>query len=287
MAARSQLSERRADMNRIVQADCLDEMRRMPDKCIDLLLTDPPYLIATKGGGLAGDRQYLQDISNKHLDQGFDAALLAEFLRLLKQPNIVIFCSRLQIRQYLNWAYDHELNWALLSWHKTNPTPLTNNNYLPDTEYIFHFWNGRRLAGCYHTKRRFYVQPCTRRCFGHPTVKPLNIVSNLIQNASTEGDLILDPFLGSGTTAVAAQQLNRQWIGIEREGEYVEIARARLAALPEPQPNCFGEQQCSTSKLQTTKNSRQPEKKSPPVFATWSSVPFKNSNNEHDSSALL
>jgi DNA modification methylase len=121
----------------------------------------------------------------------------------------------------------------------------------------------------------------------HPTVKPLKLMAYLVTLGSRAGDVVLDPFLGSGTTALAAHQLNRQFIGIEREGEYVEIARARLAALPKTQPNLFGENQCSTSKPLTTKNSKQPEKTSTPVFGTWSSVPFKNSNNEQDSSALL
>ena len=121
----------------------------------------------------------------------------------------------------------------------------------------------------------------------HPTVKPLKLMAYLVTLGSRPGDVVLDPFLGSGTTALAAHQLNRQFIGIEREGEYVGIARARLAALQKPQSNLFGETQCLTSKPLTTKNSKLREKTLTPVFGTWSSVPFRNSNNEQDSSALL
>jgi len=67
----------------------------------------------------------------------------------------------------------------------------------------------------------------------HPTVKPLKLMSYLIMLGSREGDVILDPFLGSGTTAIAAKQLKRKYIGIEREQEYVEIAKARLKAEPD------------------------------------------------------
>lgn len=175
----------------------------------------------------------IQDISAKRLDTGFDPALLDEFLRVLKTPNLIVFCSRLQLRDFLNWSAGHDLKWALICWHKTNPTPLTNNNYLPDTEYVFHFWRGKKLRGRYQTKRRYYVQAVEKNGFAHPTVKPLGIVKNLIENASDVGDVVLDPFVGSGTTALAAKQLNRRYIGIERDRDYFEIARRRLAqALP-------------------------------------------------------
>jgi DNA modification methylase len=219
-------------MNRIIHGDCRTELPKLPSRSVDLVCTDPPYVIGAIGGGIAGKRSYLKDINAKDLDQGFDFALLTEFLRVLKTPNLIIFSSRLQIREYLDWAHVLDLKWSLICWHKTNPTPLTNNNYLPDTEYIFHFWKGRKLGGRYHTKRRFYVQPIdARKSFGHPTVKPLNIVSNLIENATSEGEVVLDPFVGSGTTCVAAKMLGRRFIGIERERDYVDIARTRIRAI--------------------------------------------------------
>lgn len=73
----------------------------------------------------------------------------------------------------------------------------------------------------------------TKEKCGHPSQKPLDLISKLIACSTDEGDLVLDPFLGSGTTAVAAEQLNRQWIGIEREPSYVEMAQARLELLQE------------------------------------------------------
>lgn len=216
-------------MNRIIHGDCRTELLKIPSGSIDLICTDPPYIVATEGGGLActGCR-HLAGIRQKEFDRGFDLALLTEFLRVLKTPNLIIFCSRLQLRDYLDWAHELDLKWSLICWHKTNPTPLTNNNYLPDTEYIFHFWKGRKLGGRYQTKRRFYVQPTKRARYAHPTVKPLNIVMNLVENASTEGEVVLDPFAGSGTTCLAAKLLGRRFIGIDREREYVELGRRRL-----------------------------------------------------------
>jgi DNA modification methylase len=219
-------------MNKLIHGNCALELKRLPAHSIDLVCTDPPYVVGTKGAGIAGNRKYLKDITARRLDHGFDLSLLAEFMRVLRTPNIILFCSRLQLRDYLNWAHEKDLKWALLSWHKTNPTPLTNNNYLPDTEYILHFWRDRKLGGRYHTKRRFYVQPTERHAVPHPTVKPLNIVMNLIENATSHGDVVLDPFLGSGTTAVAAKMLGRRFIGIECEKQYVDLARGRIEAMP-------------------------------------------------------
>src|ERR1700689_1713261 len=112
-------------MNRLIHGDCADELRKLPARCIDLICTDPPYIVSAKGAGIAGRRQYLKDITNRQLNDGFDLALLNEFLRVLKTPNIILFCSRLQLRDYLNWAHDANLKWVLICWHKTNPTPLT------------------------------------------------------------------------------------------------------------------------------------------------------------------
>jgi DNA modification methylase len=217
-------------MYELILDDCFNTLRSLPAESVDLILTDPPYVIGTRGCGLAGNRKYLADITDAALDTGFDAIILEEFLRVLKVPNIIVFCSRLQIRDYLNWAHDRNLTWSLICWHKTNPTPLTNNNYLPDTEYILHFWRGRRLGGHYGSKRRYYVLPSTPTASqGHPTAKPLVIVKNLMLNAaSSPGAVILDPFMGSGTTGVAAVQLGHKFIGIELNGDYLAIAKRRI-----------------------------------------------------------
>lgn len=120
----------------------------------------------------------------------------------------------------------------LLTWHKTNPTPTCNNTYLSDTEYcIFAREKGVKLYGTYHTKKKYYITPINKndkKLYNHPTIKPLEIIQNLIINSSTEGDIVLDPFLGSGTTAVASKMLNRQYIGFEINKDYFEIAQKRI-----------------------------------------------------------
>ena len=113
-----------------------------------------------------------------------------------------------------------------------NPSPLTNNNYLPDTEYVvFAREKGVRLNGNYHTKRKYYISGTNqtdKKKYKHPTIKPLPFIENHIINSSNEGDLILDCFAGSGTTLVGAINQNRNFIGFEINKEYYKIAQARI-----------------------------------------------------------
>lgn len=170
----------------------------------------------------------MQEIRARGLDRGCEMTILDECLRVLKTPNIAIFCSKNQLRGHIDWIERHDLKWVLLSWHKPNPTPLSNGNYLPDTEFILHAWKGRMLTGRHKTKRRYYLIPSRLSVHGHPAEKPIEIIESLIENATDPGDIVLDPFLGSGTTAVAPKKLGRHFIGIEHEAAYDGIANTRL-----------------------------------------------------------
>ena len=217
-------------MYELFHGDCLGVLRTMRAKSVDCIVTDPPYVINGGECGFKGGRKYLHDIEDTDLGTGFDPIVLDECLRLVRVPNLIFFASRLQLRDYLNWAHDRDLSWSLICWHKTNPIPLTASPYLPDTEYALHFTRGKRVGGTYRSKRHFYVQPSGKSAFDHPTVKPLNIVKNLVLNAATaRGSLVLDPFMGSGTTGVAAIQLGHRFIGIEINGDYLAIAKRRIA----------------------------------------------------------
>ena len=107
-------------INQVICGDCLEVMKHIPNKSIDLVLTDPPYIVGAKGRGLAGDRKYLHTITDKKLDSGFDSSLLNQF------SDWFCFCGKQQLLEILNLAQNE--NWMLITWGKTNPTPLTNNN---------------------------------------------------------------------------------------------------------------------------------------------------------------
>ena len=88
-----------------------------------------------------------------------------------------------------------------------------------------------KIYGTYETKKKYYVTATNKedkRLYNHPTVKPLSIIENLVINSSSENDIILDCFMGSGTTGVAAKNLNRRFIGIELEKKYFDIAEKRI-----------------------------------------------------------
>ena len=208
-------------------------MSTLPDKCIDLVITDPPYKIDTHGGGIYthDDKQYIQEL--RSMDNGFDIKVLDELCRVLKKINVYFFCSQKQIVPLLEYfVQQKKCNYNLLTWHKSNPIPACGNKYITDTEYILFFREkGVKIYGSVDTKHTYYITPLNqkdKRLYKHPTVKPLNIVKNLIINSSQENDVVFDPFMGSGTTGVAAMELNRRFVGCEINEQYFNIAKRRI-----------------------------------------------------------
>ena len=220
-------------MQELLQGDCLELLRNIPDKSIDLVVTDPPYEIQTQGAGIykQADKQYVKELNG--MKDGFDEKVLDEICRVLKKINVYFFCSQKQIIPLLDYfVKGKKCNWNIICWHKSNPVPACGNKYLTDTEFILFFREkGVRVYGEFKTKFTYYVTPLNqkdKKLFGHPTIKPLNIVQNLIINSSKRGDLILDPFMGTGTVGVACNYTDRNFVGIELEERYVEIAEKRI-----------------------------------------------------------
>ena len=217
-------------INTVIQGDCLEIMKDIDDKSIDMVLTDPPYeIVAGGGGGCFGVEKRCYHRGVKQLSYGFENTILDECKRVLKVFNMYIFCSKDQILQILLWSKENNFNIDVLCYHKLNPIPTTNNKYLSDTEYIIFIREEKAyLGGDYKSKKKYFIQNNSKSELEHPTVKPLNIISTLVQTSSKEKDIVLDPFLGSGTTAVACQELHRNFIGIEISEKYCNIARERL-----------------------------------------------------------
>lgn len=138
----------------------------------------------------------------------------------------------MQVGKLIKYYEDKKCNVDIICWHKDDPIPMCGNSYLSDTEYcIFAREENVKLFGEVNTKRKFYVSHCNRedkKKYNHPTIKPLNIIKNLIINSSNKNDIVLDCFSGSGTTCVAAKELGRQFIGIEIDPEYHKISLDRL-----------------------------------------------------------
>ena len=221
---------------KITCADCMDILKQLPDKCIDLVLTDPPYLMVSGGHGKGelADRQTARNelLRSTGLYDGFSNDVLDELCRVLKKINIFVFCSKNQIHQLLDYFQDKADNFDLLCWHKSNPSPLANMTYLNDTEYCLNFREKNcTVRGTIQEKKKYFITPVNqedKKLYGHPTIKPVEIVQQLVINGSDENDLVLDCFSGSGTTAIACHRLKRRFICIEKDKDYYEASVKRL-----------------------------------------------------------
>ena len=230
------------NVNEIYNMDCLQGLRQIESGTVSLIVADPPYELQQHNGAGAFGRkncEYHQGID--HLQSGVSNEVLEECLRVCKHPNMYIFCSKDQLPQLLDFALSHKLKYDLLTWHKTNPVPTCNNKYLSDTEYIVFMRNGANLYGTYETKRKYFItqtNTADKKAFGHPTPKPVPIIKTLIENSTQSGDLVLDPYMGSGTTAIACMQSGRKYIGFELNKEYYDKAVKRIKDV-QAQPTLF------------------------------------------------
>lgn len=219
-------------INEVYNMDCMEAIKLLDDNSIDLVVMDPPYLLnLTKVKKTSSFNNYANELIG--LKDGFDLKVLDLLIPKMKKINMYIYCSKRQVKDLIEYFINKDCNYEILTWHKQNPSPLINNNYLPDTEYIiFAREKGVRLYGNYHTKRKYYisgVNQVDKKKYKHPTIKPLPFIENHIINSSKEGDLILDCYCGSGTTLVGAIKNNRNFIGFEIDKNYYEIAKQRVA----------------------------------------------------------
>ena len=223
------------EKNKIYCGDSLEIMKDIPDNSIDLCLTDPPYNQGFSGkGSLAKKYDYRREEILKISDFNPN-----EFLKIvkpkLKKFSAFIWTSKNLLPVYINFALKNNYNWNLLIWAKTNPIPAYNNSLLPDIEYCIYirekgaFFNNNLT---YNDYRKVMIDNVAKNENGHPTQKHLWMIQKMLKIGSNENDLILDPFLGSGTTAVACQELHRNFIGIEISPKYIEIAKERLKQKP-------------------------------------------------------
>ena len=212
------------EIDRIYCGDCLDLMREMPDKCIDLVLTDPPYGIGitdnrTVGGGnkvfgKPGTWVSAKDYGVSEWDSvRIDERALAEMRRVSK--NQIIFGGN-----YYADLLDPSPCW--LVWDKDNSgnfadCELAWTSFKTAVRKFKWRWNGMLQEDMCHKEERI-----------HPTQKPVPLFVWILERYSKPGDLVLDPFLGSGTTAIACLRTGRHFIGIEKHEPYFLKAQERI-----------------------------------------------------------
>ena len=244
----------------LYNGDSYEILKDIPTGSVDLVIIDPPYeFVDATGGGSYGNKRGKAGLGNDYHEEyakiyhentalgkrkkgglnelssickGFDLSILDELCRVLKKINMYVWCSKGQVGKLLTYFEDKGCFIDILTWHKTNPIPTCNGTYLNDTEYlIFAREKGVKVYGTYKTKFKYYVTPINqadKKIYNHPTIKPVHIIKNLIINSSKEGDTVLDCFMGSGTTGVAAKLTGRNFIGIEIDTNYYETAKNRI-----------------------------------------------------------
>lgn len=228
-------------MNQIqlLNKDCIEGMKTLADNSIDCIIADPPYDIKTKGGGSINKvkklSKSLQDLEDANITKGYDiVAFGKEALRVMNEINIYFWCNKKQIPDYLDFYVNkHKCTFDILTWHKTNALPTYSNKYLSDTEYLLYFRKGKGkcFPESYEDAKTYYVAPINhkdKKLWGHPTIKPLDITEKIIRNSTREGQTVLDPFSGSGTTAIACMNNNRNFIGFELDKDYYDISLDRI-----------------------------------------------------------
>lgn len=209
---------------------------------VDLLLTDPPYDIPKiNGGGSINTvkklNSSLQDLTRSNLMFSYNIENFGEKLFALQKGNInaYFWCNKKQIPEYLKYYVGtKDCKFDIITWHKTNALPTYSNKYLSDTEYCLYFRKGKGhcFPANYEDAKTFMLSPLNqtdKKKWKHPTIKPLEYIEKMVRNSSKEGELVFDPFMGSGTTGVACKKLGRNFIGGDLDPEWVSVAKNRIA----------------------------------------------------------
>ena len=204
---------------------------------VDLILTDPPYNLAkySRGNIKAKWRKPLNnDIARWDKEDINFPLLKKEFIRILKPTgNIFIFTTYNLLGTWHNLLDPVFDTFQIMVWHKTNPPPkLRRAGFLNSCELICCMWNKGHTWNFSTQKEmhNFFESPVCmgKERYPHPTQKSLRLLKHILNIASNPGDLVLDPFMGAGSTAVACKQLKRNVIGMEISPTYFAMAKERM-----------------------------------------------------------
>ena len=230
-------------INKVICGDCLEVMKDIPDKSIDLVVTSPPYNKASANRKCGKTDSWQQanidygDFKDNLPEQEYQKwqqNIIRECLRILKNDGSIFYNHKYRIVNHRiispeEWLKDFIIRQVII-WNRKSSPVLEPIRFMPTIEQIY--WITKEQKTPYFTKQGFQYKDVweinPERGNNHPAPYPITIPARCIKSACPENGLIFDPFLGSGTTAVAAKQLNRNFIGIEISEKYCEIARQRL-----------------------------------------------------------
>lgn len=231
----------------LLHDDCLNALKRIPMDSIDLVITDPPYNLGLFMKQRATNLQKMR--SNFFGTAGWDNmefsewehsmnALFSELSRVCKHgASMIVFMAIIKVESVIRLAEQYGFYYKTTGiWHKNNPMPRNMNlQFVNSTEaWIYFTWGAK--CGTFNNHEKLLhdfvetpVAPKKEREYGkHPTQKPVKLMNFFVETLSNEEDTILDPFMGSGSTGVAARIAGRNFIGIELDSNYYEIAKRRI-----------------------------------------------------------
>jgi site-specific DNA-methyltransferase (adenine-specific) len=240
-------------MNEVMLTDCLSGMAKLDDNSINCIVTSPPYNktgITGKGKSRGGNQiwgkfnidyqSYDDDMPEDHY-QEWMIEVLNEMTRIIKPDGSIFFNHK--PRRHKNRAHlptdfisrsDAQL-YQLIIWNRKSSPNIRKDCLVPCTEHIYWLCKKKPKSFRDAIDRQFISEVwdiTAQRQKNHPAPFPQQLVENCILLTTEEQDVILDPFLGSGTTAIVAERLNRQWLGFEIDSQYIDIVNESTGKQP-------------------------------------------------------
>jgi len=227
----------------IYNGDCIQGLKRLPDNSIDLVVTSPPYNqnLSTQD---TSKKPYKDNMDDKEY-VNFIKELFREIFRVLKDDGSFFYNYKSDTKNNLiNSAHFHLFNVIQdfkmageIIWNYAGNFDSNRTRFPIDYEMIFHLVKqnkfkfsdrNRKLTSVWNINHVMYGTHEKSTCENHPCPYPLKLIRKIVEHTTNENDIVLDPFMGSGTTAKACYELNRRFIGFELDTEYCEIALKRL-----------------------------------------------------------
>lgn len=217
-------------LNTIVNTDAISFLSSLSDGCVDCVITDPPYKQEAHDRGFIAKHseiyKEMADWTNSNNDW-YNESFLDELVRVCKFPNVYLFCGKRDLVHILNFAERRCYFYHIIPICKKAPAPFVNNTWLSN-EYSVHFTDRKIVYNKEYQLKIPYFLIQGGKTTSHPNEKNLEMVKRIVSNITQEGQTVLDCFMGSGTTAVACRDLNRNYIGCELNPEFIELANTRL-----------------------------------------------------------
>lgn len=232
-------------MMNLIYGNAFEEMKKLESNSIDLILTDPPYNVSKQKEIRRGNGKY-KEKSNINLNFGdWDyhsvdwTDFIPEFVRLLK-PNgaLILFYEKIKlgiIADFLKENYNFEVR-HIGAMVKRNPAPQARKVKWQNGVELFLIATKNKGPGHHFNyslgqRPDYFLTTVNYNHYGHPTCKPLEVVKTMVEYWSFENDLVLDPFMGTGTTGLACKLTNRNFIGIENNETYFQTAQNRILGI--------------------------------------------------------